>query len=95
MDDIKRFWLSWGQSLPKEALVFDCGTLKLPLMNCLGRVIFHTAMAENRLIFVDLVPDANWAHPCAYCFITPTGVVWRDEKWPPSSDVPMTPIERP
>jgi hypothetical protein len=41
------------------------------------------------LFFVDLEPEANWAHSCAYVLVAETGeTAWCDARWPPYASIP-------
>lgn len=67
----------------------------------------HTVMGESvvgsevssgsyYVFFVDQMPDANWAHECAYAFIGyQGGRVWVDATWPPQESVELRRIARP
>jgi hypothetical protein len=42
------------------------------------------------LFFVDLDPEANWAHDCAYVFIASTGeIAWCAADWPPHESITL------
>jgi hypothetical protein len=48
------------------------------------------------LFFVDLEPEANWAHACAYAFVAETGeTAWCDARWPPRESIPLIRKDRP
>jgi hypothetical protein len=45
------------------------------------------------LFFVDLFPEANWAHKCAYVFISKNKeFVWLDAEWPPHDSIKLKPL---
>ena len=35
------------------------------------------------MFFIDLEPEANWAHRCAYAFVSGVWTSWYDAEWPP------------
>jgi hypothetical protein len=56
--------------------------------NILGNQVFPEPLCTPRFVyFYDLMPGANWAHPCAYAHIGPSGEepVLTDACWPPDN----------
>lgn len=75
---IKRSFVYWNARTLKEGEEITAGpqTLKMPF--------------EGTVVFVDLSPRANWAHPCLYLFIgygTPQTRVVKSS-FPPPMDRP-------
>lgn len=48
------------------------------------------------LFFVDQVPNANWAHPCAYAFVREQGggETWAESEWPPADSIDLHRVSR-
>ncbi len=48
------------------------------------------------LFFIDLVPLANWSHPCAYVLVRlDEEPLWIEHRWPPSEAIRLVPLPRP
>jgi hypothetical protein len=48
------------------------------------------------LFFIDLVPPANWSHPCAYVVVRlEEEPLWLEHRWPPSEAIRLVPLPRP
>jgi type III restriction enzyme len=93
------FWRAFGARLPKGAIVLATGaevdpkTVETALER---RVCPESRMSPAFLFFVDLEPEANWAHSCAYAFVPPTGEpVWCEAEWPPHASINLKPQVRP
>lgn len=57
-----------------------------------GKMIFpNLPRMVGRLMFVDLMPDANWAHRCVYLFASdePLTLERCDGDWPPCEGIDM------
>ena len=54
--------------------------------DCNGdHVITNDSGEDATLIFIDLVPEANWAHDCLYLLVQSSGYVKKAyHQWPPS-----------
>ncbi len=63
----------WGRDLPRAVALRDESALDLP------------AEAADALYWVDYLPDANWAHRCAFVLADVDGAVVheRPAQWPP------------
>ena len=93
------FWATIGLALPPEVKVMVSKEERLPglFLDVMG----HTAQVVPpdepcHLIFVDLQPEANWAHECLYVYVVSDGSLFAvKHDWPPNEKHEMTPMGRP
>ncbi len=75
-EDIERSFIYWYKKTLKQGEDFRAGlqTFTMPF--------------EGTIVFVDLAPGANWAHPCLYLFIENKTLTANISKgsFPPSMD---------
>jgi hypothetical protein len=92
------FWLSFGAKLPPGAKVFVSKTAESPrtFLDARGALLscIPSAMLAH-LIFVDLYPEANWAHDCLYVFAVSGGNLFAvAHNWPPLGADDFLPMEK-
>jgi type III restriction enzyme len=90
---VNYFWKTFGSRVPANGIVLasteelDPNTVKNALelpVSCKG------VPSSAFLFFVDLDPEANWAHACAYAFVARTGeTVWGEADWPPHESIKL------
>ncbi|MDA8408866.1 MAG: DEAD/DEAH box helicase family protein [Treponema sp.] len=93
------FWKTFGDRVPSGALVMASKSVLSPktVKNALDRLIAPDASSEEAfLFFIDLEPEANWAHACAYAFVSAerTGD-WYEAEWPPQTSIDLVVQGRP
>lgn len=98
-ETVATFWRAFGSKVPSDAIVLASSTTVEPgmLRNALDRQVGPAAVAGRAfLFFVDLAPEANWAHACAYAFVSLTGATaWCSAEWPPHPSVVLKRQVRP
>jgi hypothetical protein len=96
---VERFWKTCGERVPEKAGVFTSATLvdAARVRDALGNPLLSKGFPSPAfLFFVDLEPEANWAHACAYAFVAETGeTAWCDARWPPRESIPLIRKDRP
>jgi hypothetical protein len=96
---VAAFWRAFGKQLPKGALVLTAAAELDP--RTVRTALDHTvcgdyALARAYLFFVDLEPEANWAHSCAYVFVPTAGeAAWCEAEWPPHASLVVKTQVRP
>ncbi len=93
------FWTSIGLALPPESRVMLSQEEKLPglFLDVLGHAApVVPSDAPYHLIFIDLEPEANWAHQCLYVFVLDTSNFFTvRHDWPPKDMTIMEQIQPP
>jgi type III restriction enzyme len=95
-----RFWSLYGQRVRLGVIVAASrqeldpmavrDVMNAPILQAKG------LPSSGFLFFVDLNPEANWAHPCAYAFVGTEGKTdWQEAEWPPHSDLSLKTQEMP
>lgn len=96
-----RFWNEYGARVTPDQSVFVAeGVVPLDLVLDLHDrplpALGDLREGDAWLFFVDIVPEANWGHPCAYVLFFPSGESRRIEhRWPPSESIRLIPLARP
>jgi len=56
------------------------------ITDCHGdHVLVNGSVEDATLLFIDLIPEANWAHDCLYLLVQSDGRVKKAyHQWPPS-----------
>lgn len=95
----ERFWKEFGKRIeePHTVFVAEGRVLLEALRDVHDRPIpgGEHLSGEGWLFFVDLSPEANWAHPCAYVVLRPSAAaVWLTHRWPPDETVRLVSIPR-
>jgi hypothetical protein len=96
---VEHFWKTFSSRVPANGIVLasteelDPNTVKnaieLPV-RC--KIVLSKAF----LFFVDLDPEANWAHACAYAFVARTSeTAWCEAEWPPHASITLKLQARP
>ena len=69
--------------------VFNLGRLSArSVLDARGRRIFEDDENEGVVFFFDLVPTANFAHPCAYLLVPNDGApLYRLADFPPAEEL--------
>jgi len=92
---IKHFWETYGREIPKGARVFF-RSLEPRVIDAMGRSFPPTM---EFFFFVDMEPEANWAHSCVYSFVTvfweKASSYWCGSEWPPRDTTGFEEIRRP
>jgi hypothetical protein len=96
---VEHFWKTFGSRVPANGIVLasltelDSGNFR----NAIGvPVSCGGPPAKGFLFFVDLDPEANWAHACAYVFVASTGeTAWCPAEWPPEESTKLKLQARP
>ncbi|MFA6109172.1 MAG: DEAD/DEAH box helicase family protein [Candidatus Latescibacterota bacterium] len=90
---VGQFWKTYGDRVGAQAVVLsslqalDPQEVKTALDH---RLSLERAPASAFLFFVDLEPEANWAHACAYAFVSPAGeTAWCQAEWPPRASIEL------
>jgi hypothetical protein len=94
------FWELYGPSIERghEVFVAEGRVLLEEVRDVHERALpgLGDRKGEGALFFVDLDPDANWSHPCAYILMPANGEPVRlAHDWPPSESVRLVPLPRP
>jgi hypothetical protein len=96
---VASFWRTFGDSVPAAAVVLastselDPRTVRTALDQSLP---LQDVPVSAFLFFVDLQPEANWAHACSYAFVSPAGeAVWCEAEWPPEPSIRLALQHRP
>ncbi|MBI4703582.1 MAG: DEAD/DEAH box helicase family protein [Deltaproteobacteria bacterium] len=96
---VEHFWKTFGGKLPAHAIVLASIEELDPkaVRNALDRsVAVSTAPARAFLFFVDLEPEANWAHACAYALVSAAKeTAWCEAEWPPHASIALKLRARP
>ncbi len=95
----RRFWALFGDRIEPhhEVSVAEGRALLEGVRDAHDRPVpaLDGLSGEAALFFVDLAPDANWSHPCAYVAFPAVGEpVWAEHFWPPAEDIRLVPISR-
>ena len=92
------FWTTLGLALPPEVKVMVSKEERLPglFLDVMG----HAAPVVPpdvpcHLIFVDIEPEANWAHRCLWVFAAAGSLYAVHHEWPPASMDDFSEIPRP
>jgi hypothetical protein len=96
---VDHFWRIFGGRVPANSIVLasieelDPNTLK----NSRGLSVSCKGIPSSAfLFFVDLDPEANWAHDCACVFIASTGeTAWCAADWSPHESITLKLQARP
>lgn len=59
--DIERSCIYWDQSILRQGQPVRMGPQKVPMP------------FDGTVVFIDLAPQANWAHPCCYLLVAEDG----------------------
>ena len=90
---VKHFWKVYAAKIPQDAIVLasDVELETERVRNALEqRLNPSNAPPRAFLFFVDLTPEANWAHACAYAFVSASKeVAWCDAEWPPHASIAL------
>lgn len=93
------FWTSIGKVIPKDAKVYVSSKAESPkdFLDAMERTPEAIPSAEQAyVIFVDLYPEANWAHECLFVYVVSDGSLFAvKHDWPPNEKHEMIPMERP
>lgn len=99
-DVVRRFWDEFGNQIPKHASVSVTTTevyLK-SVKDAMGMYIHSDSVfPENGFVFfIDMEPEANWGHDCAYASVPICGNThWVKRNWPPAESLVMVSVTRP
>lgn len=96
---VDHFWKTFADKIPAHAIVLASGREIEPIAvrNALDKPL-TTGVALTRafLFFVDLEPEANWAHACAYAFVSAAkDTAWCEAEWPPHASIDLKLQARP
>jgi hypothetical protein len=84
---VEHFWQTFGSRVPASAIVLSSTEELEPtaIRNALDKPLsIVSALPRGFLFFVDLEPEANWSHACAYAFVSACEeTVWCEAEWPP------------
>ncbi len=84
----------FGDALPTGSKVYKSKGPVEEIKDALGKAIpIPKGLLPATLFFVDIEPEANWAHQCLYILILDTGNFMIRHNWPPSDIASMEPIE--
>jgi len=96
---VEHFWKTYSSKIPKQAIVLastdelDPKAVRTALDKPLD---LGSVPTRAFLFFVDLEPEANWAHACGYAFVSQgKEVVWCDAEWPPHASFALKLQARP
>lgn len=92
------FWTSIGLALPPESKVMLSQEEKLPglFLDVLGHAApVVPSDVPYHLIFIDLEPEANWAHRCLWVFAGAGSLYAVQNEWPPANMDDFSEILRP
>lgn len=96
---VEHFWKTYSSKIPKQAIVlastneFDRKAVRTALDKPLD---LGSVPTRAFLFFVDLEPEANWAHACGYAFVSKgKEVAWCDAEWPPHASIALKLQARP
>ena len=96
---IAKFWETFARRVSTEAEVFAFAGPVAPnaVRDALQRPLDHAPdIGSAYVFFVDQKPDANWAHDCAYAFVSRDGkTAWCDASWPPAESFELEPVTHP
>jgi hypothetical protein len=97
---IRRFWELFAARIDphQEVSIAEGRVLLEGVRDAHDRAIpgLGSLAGEAALFFVDLDPEANWAHPCAYVALSIDGEpIWAEHRWPPSEAIRLVPLPRP
>jgi type III restriction enzyme len=96
---VELFWNRFGPKVPASAIVLASREALAPegVQDVLNQPLSFKVMKTRAfLFFVDLEPEANWAHACAYAFVAETGeTAWCDARWPPQESISLIRKGRP
>jgi len=92
-DVVEHFWKVYSDKVPQGAIVLasDVELETKEIRNALEKRLNPSeAPPRAYLFFVDRAPEANWAHPCAYAFVSAAKeVAWCDAEWPPHASIAL------
>jgi hypothetical protein len=96
---IEQFWGTFGSRVPANAVVLaSAGEVAPRDVRTVVDKALPTGPAPSRafLFFVDLEPEANWAHACAYVFAAVgKAAIWHEAEWPPHASIELRLLARP
>jgi len=96
---IAKFWETFDHRVSTEAEVFAFAEPVAPnaVRDAMRRPLGHAPdIGPAHVFFVDLKPDANWGHDCAYAFVSRDGkTAWCDASWPPDESFELEPVTHP
>ncbi len=93
------FWEAFRHRIGSEAAVFTFAQPVDPstLVDAVRQNLVEAPdIGPAHGFFVDQQPDANWAHECAYAFVTDDGAtIWCNASWPPDESFALEPVAPP
>lgn len=102
---VQNFWNALGVFIPPSAKVYVSKEKIAPslLRDAINRPILQPAKDDPiHYIFVDMEPEANWAHHCLFALaLSPSDFFVAQHDWPPASmdgllscEIPQTVCEK-
>lgn len=88
------FWKIYSHRIPSKAIVMASMKEVDPkdITTAMGNHIIVDGKSPERsyLFFIDFNPEANWAHNCAYIFVSRKGkTIWCSAEWPPHISITL------
>ena len=93
-DAVKYFWKTFIDKIPNGVLEYISETeLEISkLKDVMGNPLYpiDTGDLKSFLFFVDIEPNANWTHKCAYAIISDAKEnAWYEHFWPPEESIKL------